>query len=90
MKIEAILTKRARKSLAKNQSFSEWFTYKRYFRILPKLNFISYYLNIVAYAVLIIVTVILYASGNKTMGFSLIMPYFMANTFLLMLLKLNI
>lgn len=76
MKIEYIVSKRERKRLSKNQSFKEWFFYKRYLNILPKSTLIWYYSNFVAYVISILSIIVLNSIGKADVGQNIIWAYF--------------
>ena len=74
--IDSTLKKRQRKKFAKNQSFSEWFFYKRYKDILTKPKLFLYYSLFVLYVIFLTVIIILYLTGNQTVGNKIIWAYF--------------
>ena len=74
--LNSILRKRSRKRLARDQSFSEWFFYKRYIDILPKFVLVGYYLQFIVYIVLFIVTIVLNILSVGKIANDLIWAYF--------------
>ena len=76
MEIGNILNKSTRKKLAKNQSFREWFFYKRYVNILPKSTLIWYYSNFVLYIICVIAVIVLCSIDKINIGRTVVWMYF--------------
>jgi len=77
--IDSILTKRQRKSRAKHQKFDEWFFYKRYMDVLPKLKLLWYYSNFVMYIIAVVCTLIFHFANIPEAGRSIVYVYFAIN-----------
>ena len=72
----SILRKRERKRLAKNQSFKEWFFYKRYTDIIPKIRLVCYYANFALYPLSIIAVIVGQITGIQEIGTTALHLYF--------------
>ena len=76
IEIGNIVNKRERKRLAKNQSFKEWFFYKRYVDVLPKSTLVWYFSNFVSYIICMIAVIILNLLNKTDIGRTVIWIYF--------------
>ena len=76
MEIGNILNKSARKKLSKNQSFKEWFFYKRYVDVLPKSTLIWYFSNFGLYIICVIAVIILSSINKTDIGRTVVWMYF--------------
>lgn len=79
MYIDASLKKRARKRLAKDQSFLEWFFYKRYRDVIAKTQLVWYYSIMVLYALFLLGTIAFALAGITGRASALIEGYFTLN-----------
>lgn len=59
MYIEKKINRSNRKKRTKNQTFADWFFYRKFRDVLPKSKLVLYFLHIVLYPTLLLVTVVL-------------------------------
>ena len=73
---DSVLKKRDMKSRQKNQSFSEWFFYKRYKDILPKSKIVWYYSNFAEYLIALIAMIVFYSMDMHDFARGILLVYF--------------
>ena len=81
--LNSILKKRQRKSLQKNQTFVEWFFYKRYLDVLPKYKLWWYYGNFAVYFILVPLAIVCYYTNLHDLYLEIFKSCFFINCLLL-------
>lgn len=81
--IDSVLKKRDRQHRQRNQSFFEWFLYKRYNDVLKKSKFVWYYSIFVEYVISIIAMIVFYSLEMHDWARGVLSVYFYFNAALL-------